>query len=258
MNAGCVYLVGAGPGDPELITVKGQRLLANAEVVVYDRLVNRALLDLLPSRCRRIYVGKRKHLHAMAQADINATLVKHALAGSRVVRLKGGDPLVFGRGGEEAAALSAAGVPWEIVPGVTAATGAAASTGLALTHRDFAQAVTFVTAHRRNGSLSLDWGLVTRPAQTVVFYMGLTVLAELVTGLRARGVPDTTQFTVVSRASLPGELVVHSTLADVLEHTGTLRLESPTLLIMHEIPVAAAAVSVARQAAAAAPRSMRG
>lgn len=236
MQRGCVYLVGAGPGDPDLLTVKASRYLSAADVVVYDRLANSGVLDLVPRDCELIYAGKRKHLHAMTQPAINDILINKARQGLRVVRLKGGDPFIFGRGGEELAALDAAGIDCEVVPGITAATGAAASIGLPLTHRDCAQAVTFVTAHRREGVLDVDWQLVTRSGQTVVFYMGFSVLDDLVTALLERNVDPLTRFSVVARATRIDEMCLHSTLADIRAHPDLEHMTTPALLIMHNMP----------------------
>ncbi|MEM6999375.1 MAG: uroporphyrinogen-III C-methyltransferase [Pseudomonadota bacterium] len=235
-STGKVYLVGAGPGDPDLLTVKAYRCLAQAEVIVYDRLVNKTLLDLAPDACELIYVGKRKHLHSMPQADIEQLLIRKALAGRHVVRLKGGDPFIFGRGGEEVAALRQASVAVEVIPGVTAAAGAASACTLPLTHREVAQAVTFVTAHRTDGCLGVDWALVTRPAQTVVFYMGFSVLVDLVAGLLAHGVSPAKQFSVISRATQADQQVLHTTLGTVLDAPEIGHMKMPALLVMHNTP----------------------
>ena len=176
-RSGEVCLLGAGPGDPELMTLKGLRALEAADVVVYDRLANPALLEHTRPACERIYVGKRKDRHSLPQEQICELLVALARAGRRVVRLKGGDPFIFGRGGEEIDRLEAAGIPWRVIPGITAATGCAASTGIPLTHRDCAHALTFITAHRRDGELTFNWELALHEQQTVVFYMGLSVVA---------------------------------------------------------------------------------
>ncbi|MGO3217529.1 MAG: uroporphyrinogen-III C-methyltransferase, partial [Halomonas sp.] len=167
---GWVSLVGAGPGDPELLTLKGYKRLQAAEVVLYDRLVSDEILAFIPSKAQRYYVGKARSLHSVPQNEINQALVAWAHQGKRVVRLKGGDPFIFGRGGEELEALRAAKVSVEVIPGVTAASGCAAYAGIPLTHRDHAQSVRFVTGHLQQGECELDWDALARPAQTLVFY----------------------------------------------------------------------------------------
>lgn len=234
-NGGYVYLVGAGPGDPELITLKALRLLQQAEVVVYDRLVNPMLLDHCPPSCDHIYVGKRKNCHSMPQTRISELLVQLGQQGKRVVRLKGGDPFIFGRGGEEAQALSKAGIRCEVVPGITAATGCAAATGIPLTHRDHAQAVTFITGHRKNGSLDVNWTLAAQSEHTTVFYMGLSCLGEIVTGLRDHGLPVSTPIAVIANGSTPRQVEVIGTLGDISEHPDIKTLPSPSLIIVGEV-----------------------
>ncbi len=231
-SSGTVYLVGAGPGDIELITVKGSRCLAQAQVVVYDRLVNKELLSLTPPGCELVYAGKRKHLHAMTQQAIQETLVSHARAGKVVLRLKGGDPMIFGRGGEEIDALNAAGIAWEIVPGITAATGAAAQFGLPLTQRHQSQALTFVTAQCHDGELQIDWPLLLHCGQTVVVYMGLSLLHELTSELIQRGKSPDTAFAVIANATREDAKLVQGSLANIAELSRRARLASPALLVM--------------------------
>ena len=230
--SGQVIFVGAGPGDPELITVKGLRALQSAEVLVYDRLVANELVEQTADDCQRIYVGKRKHLHMVNQQQINELLVTHAQAGKRVVRLKGGDGLIFGRGGEEIDEVEAAGLDWVVIPGVTAASGAAAALNMALTHRDYSQALTLITAQRRRGGFEVDWRLATRPNQTVVFYMGLSLLGEITRGLLAQGMPAATPFAVVAKATQADQMLISGTLANIEEQCKGQRIPSPALLVM--------------------------
>ncbi|MGE3298288.1 MAG: uroporphyrinogen-III C-methyltransferase [Porticoccaceae bacterium] len=237
-TTGRVDLVGAGPGDPELITIKAARLLERAEVVVYDRLVNPALLQYCRPDCAQIYVGKRKRCHSMPQARICELLVMLGRQGKRVVRLKGGDPFVFGRGGEEIDALNAAGIPCQVVPGITAATGCAAATGIPLTHRDHAQAVTFVTAHRQDGKLALDWSLLCRPHHTTVVYMGLSCLAEIAVGLIEQGLPTTTPVAVIANGTTDRQQEITGLLADIAGRVAQRPLPSPALLIIGDVVAA--------------------
>lgn len=241
---GRVDLVGAGPGDPELITLKAVRLLEQAEVVVYDRLVNPALLQHCRRDCAQIYVGKRKHCHSMPQARICELLVTLGRQGKRVVRLKGGDPFIFGRGGEEMDALSAAGIPCGVVPGITAATGCAAATGIPLTHRDHAQAITFITAHRQDGQLALDWSLVCRPHHTTVIYMGLSCLAEIATGLVENGLQPATPVAVIANGTTERQREITGALADIARRLENDPLPSPALLIVGDVVAARGQLSV--------------
>ena len=233
-HSGFVTFVGAGPGDPDLITVKGLRALQTAQVLVYDRLVSRELVEMVPRECTRIYVGKRKHLHVMEQQRINQLLTAHGKAGRQVVRLKGGDSFIFGRGGEEIDALEAAGIEWRVVPGVTAATGAAAELGMALTHRDHSQALTFITAQRRAGGFEIDWTLAMRPRQSVVFYMGLTLLGEITQGLLSRGMDPATPFAVIAKATQIDQRVIVGCIADIQCQCAQQKIAAPALLVMGE------------------------
>ncbi|NJN39951.1 MAG: uroporphyrinogen-III C-methyltransferase, partial [Gammaproteobacteria bacterium] len=188
---GFVYLVGAGPGDPELLTLKAARLLRQADVCVYDHLVSNDVLALVRRSAELIYAGKEKSNHALPQEDINAVMVALARKGKRVLRLKGGDPFIFGRGGEEMQFLADHDIPFEVVPGVTSASGASTYAGIPLTHRDYAQACVFVTGHLKSGSCELDWEMLARRGQTVVIYMGMGQIEEIFEQLRSHGLPAT-------------------------------------------------------------------
>ncbi len=232
---GEVWLVGTGPGDPELLTVKAVRLIGEADVVLYDHLVSASIMALVPESAERIYVGKQRAHHALRQEAINALMVRLARAGRRVLRLKGGDPFVFGRGGEEIEELAAHGVTFQVVPGITAALGAAAYAGIALTHRDHAQACTFVTGHLQDGSMNLDWPALARPRQTVVVYMGLLGLPTLCAQLVEHGRAPDTPAAVVEAATTPAQRVVTGTLATLPALAAAARLSSPTLIIVGEV-----------------------
>ncbi len=233
--SGRVFLVGAGPGSADLLTLRAARLLAQADVVVHDHLVGEGVLELIGDGAERIYAGKERSNHSMGQPEINALLVRLAKAGRQVVRLKGGDPFIFGRGGEELQALSAAGVPFEVVPGITAASGVAAYAGIPLTHRDFAQSCTFVTGHLKDGSFNLDWPMLARPHQTVVIYMGLTGLAIICQKLIEHGLPTDWPAAVVSQGSLAAQRVVCATLATLAAEVEREGLRSPCLTIVGEV-----------------------
>ncbi|MBA4177674.1 MAG: uroporphyrinogen-III C-methyltransferase [Leptothrix sp. (in: Bacteria)] len=232
---GKVYLVGAGPGDAELLTLRAARLLAQADVVVYDHLVGADVLALIGPAASRLYVGKERSHHSLPQEGINELLVRLAREGRTVVRLKGGDPFVFGRGGEELQVLAAEGIPFEVVPGITAACGVASYAGIPLTHRDYAQSCTFVTGHLKDGSCDLDWPALARARQTVVIYMGLSGLATICERLVENGLPESWPAAVVAQGTLPGQRVVCATLGTLAEAVARVGLQSPALTIVGEV-----------------------
>lgn len=229
---GWVYLVGAGPGDPDLLTCKAARLIAEADVIVHDNLVAPAILALARTDAERIYAGKQRGDHALAQEEINHLLVRLAQAGKRVVRLKGGDPYIFGRGGEEVETLAADDISFEVVPGVTAAAGVAAYAGIPLTHRDHAQACVFVTGHLKDGSMNLDWPGLARRQQTVVIYMGLLGLPILCEKLMAHGLPPDWPAAIVQHGTQPSQRTVTGTLATLPALAAAAQLRAPTLIIV--------------------------
>ncbi len=231
--SGAVYLVGAGPGDPELLTVRGLRCLQRADVVVYDRLASPALLDEAPAHARRIYAGKSAGRHALRQEEINALLVRHARAGRTVVRLKGGDPFVFGRGGEEALACVEAGVDWEVVPGVTSPVAVPGAAGIPLTHRGVAGCFAVVTGHCA-GDDRMDWGALAR-IDTLVVLMGLERLDEIAGLLVAHGKDVGTPAAVVAQGTLPEEQVVVATLGEIAARAEEAGIESPATVVVGEV-----------------------
>jgi uroporphyrin-III C-methyltransferase len=240
MPAGKVWLVGAGPGDPELLTLKAHSLITRAEVLAYDELVSPVILAMAPANAERIPVGRRAKGCRHHEGRIHPAVVERALMGKDVVRLKGGDPLVFGRGGEEAAELTAHGIPYAIVPGITAALGAAASAAIPLTHRELASMVTFATAHAADGASEDDHALDVPAGGTLVFYMGLGRLEPTCSALVARGRPGSTPAAVVSQATLPGERVVLGSLADIAARVREASLEAPAVLIVGDVVSAGA------------------
>ena len=230
-----VALVGAGPGDPELITLRAWRRIQDADVLVYDNLVGPGIVDFASPTAERIYVGKSAGRHTLAQEAICQLLVDKARAGGRVVRLKGGDPFVFGRGGEEMEVLLAHGIGVEIVPGITAALGAAAGFGFPLTHRDHAQSCVFVTGHLKEQEVELNWPALAQPNQTLVIYMGVTGLAHIAERLQAAGLDGATPAALVYRATWPQQRIWRATLATLAATAQRHGIRPPTLLVIGKV-----------------------
>ena len=232
---GEVYLVGAGPGDPELLTLKALRLMQQADVVIYDRLVSPVIMELCRRDATKIYVGKARSNHAVPQEGINALLVEYASKGQRVCRLKGGDPFIFGRGGEEIQELFAAGVPFQVVPGITAASGCSAYAGIPLTHRDYAQSVRFLTGHLKEGSPELPWDELVYQNQTLVLYMGLVGLEKICEKLIEHGQRPDMPVALISKGTTPEQKVVVGTLADIASKVEENHIQAPTLTIIGDV-----------------------
>ena len=235
LHVGEVYLIGAGPGDPDLMTFKAARLLQSADVVLYDRLVSPLIVDLARRDAERIYVGKKRAEHAVAQTDINQLLLELAQQGKRVVRLKGGDPFIFGRGGEEIELLARHNIPFQVVPGITAASGAACYAGIPLTHRDYAQSVRFVAGYLKGDKVEHDWSNLQSTTETLVFYMGLIGLPVICEQLQAHGRSADTPVALVERGTLPEQRVLLGTLSTMVDVVQRERPTAPTLIIVGDV-----------------------
>jgi len=232
---GEVFLVGAGPGDPDLLTLKAVRLIQQADIVFYDRLVSPAILEYCNSKAEMHYVGKAKANHAVPQADINQLLADQAKLGKTVLRLKGGDPFIFGRGGEEIELLAEQQVPFQVVPGITAASGCSSYAGIPLTHRDYAQSVRFVTGHLKDGTANLPWHELIHPQQTLVIYMGLTGISHISQELIAHGMSADTPIALIEKGTLPEQKVYTSTLAEIADVIANNAISAPTLTIIGDV-----------------------
>jgi uroporphyrin-III C-methyltransferase / precorrin-2 dehydrogenase / sirohydrochlorin ferrochelatase len=234
-DTGMVHIVGAGPGDPDLLTFRALRVLQNADVVLYDRLVAAEIVDYARRDAERIAVGKGKGRQSASQDQINALMVEHARAGRRVVRLKGGDPFVFGRGGEELEFLKAHGIDADVVPGITAATGCASASGIPLTHRDVTSAVTFVTGHGQAGSTAPDWGALAASAHTLVIYMGVSTAADIAGNLIDNGLAPSTPVAIVENGTRSNQKTVHGRLAGLAELIAENAISGPAIIIVGEV-----------------------
>ncbi|MFQ5760585.1 MAG: siroheme synthase CysG, partial [Acidiferrobacterales bacterium] len=234
-ETGEVYLVGGGPGDPDLLTFRALRLMQQADVVLYDRLVTQEILDLTRRNAERVYVGKQRDYHGIRQEEINQLMVRLSRTGKRVLRLKGGDPFIFGRGGEEIDTLTAEGIPFQVVPGITAASGCAAYAGIPLTHRDYAQSCVFVTGQLRDGSMDLNWDTLVQPQQTIVIYMALKGLTVLCQQLIKHGMSSDTPAALIAQGTTLHQRVFVGTLETLPKTISAADVHAPTLVIVGDV-----------------------
>ena len=235
ITQGEVYLVGAGPGDPDLLTLRALQLLQTADVILYDNLVSDLVLERARRDAYKEFVGKRSGYKSTAQEDINSMLVRLAREGQRVVRLKGGDPFIFGRGGEEIDTLITQNIPFQVIPGISAANGCAAYAGIPLTHRDYSQSVRFVTGHPKDGSVNLTWKELVQLDQTLVFYMGMGGLASICENLIEHGMSRKMPIAIISKGTTPEQRIVRGELNTILNRVAEERLETPTLIIIGRV-----------------------
>lgn len=236
LNSGEVALVGSGPGDAELLTIRAMRFIQQAEIAIYDRLVSEEILALLPEDCERFYVGKEQAKHCVPQDKINEILVEQAKSGKKVLRLKGGDPFIFGRGGEEAEFMLERGVSCHICPGITAASGCTTYAGIPLTHRGVAQGCTFITGHiQNNGQLNLPWSSLSSPTQTVVFYMGINTLPKIAEQLVAHGRDANTPAALIRKGTQPEQKTYRGTIGNLAELVEKHNITPPTLIVIGDV-----------------------
>lgn len=234
-TSGKVFLVGAGPGDPDLLTLKAYKLIQSAQVILYDRLVSDEIMALVPQQCECIYVGKRRADHSVPQKDIGQLLIDYARQNKFTVRLKGGDPFIFGRGGEELEDLAQAGIAFEVIPGITAASGCASYAGIPLTHRDYSQSVRFITGHLKEQQVNLDWSEFANRNQTIVFYMGLVGLPKIAEQLLSIGRSPKTPVAIIEKGTTPNQKVTITSLAEINPLLANVQFKAPTLVIVGDV-----------------------